>query len=278
MFAMGIGDRALGIYTYVEFSACVTALLPVIAASNIRHRADPTLRMPARWAQRVGRAACFLTPLWNFTIEGDAPPDISSKPYVVIANHESQADPFLLACLPWEMRWVVKEELFKIPVVGWAMKLGGEIPLRRGDGISVRSMLAECERAIASGISVMIFPEGTLTKNRELLAFRDGAFDLAIRTKAPVLPVAVAGTESMAPRHSFWLGRGRGVARILPPIPTAHLTAADVGTLRDASRDAIMAALPDLRTRHARDGAPPGSVEKRGRADGSPRPFLDLDR
>ncbi|WP_394834928.1 1-acyl-sn-glycerol-3-phosphate acyltransferase [Pendulispora rubella] len=248
---MKIRDAALGIYTHMEFGACVTAFLPIIAASHFRHRHDPTLRMPARWAQRVGRASSALTPLWDFTIEGNGPPDISNKPYVVVANHESQADPFLLSCLPWDMRWVVKEELFKIPVVGWAMSLGGEIPLRRGDGHSVRTMLAECERAIEAGISVMIFPEGTLTKSRDTLAFRDGAFDLAIRTKAPVLPVVVAGTDSMLPRHSFWIGRGRAAARILPPIPTAHMTAGDIGTLRDGTRDAMMAALADLRPRYA---------------------------
>ncbi|WP_394848487.1 1-acyl-sn-glycerol-3-phosphate acyltransferase [Pendulispora brunnea] len=253
---MRIADKALGVYTYVEFGACVTALLPVIAASRLRHRADPTLRMPARWAQRVGRAASFLTPLWRVTIEGDVPPDISSKAYVVVANHESEADPFLLACLPWEMRWVVKEELFKIPVVGWAMNLAGEIPLRRGDGPSVRAMLTECERAIAVGMSVMIFPEGTLTKNRDHLAFRDGAFDLAIRTGAPVLPVAVSGTDAMLPRRSFWIGRGRGTARILEPIPTAHLTPDDVGTLRDRTRDVIVAARTELEAKRSGRPAP----------------------
>ena len=60
-----------------------------------------------------------------------------------------------------DMRWVAKESLFKQPLSGWAMRLGGVIPLRRGEGDSVRACLAECERAIRGGISVMMFPEGT---------------------------------------------------------------------------------------------------------------------
>ena len=54
--------------------------------------------------------------------------------YVVVANHESTADPFLLSWLPWDMRWIAKEELFRALLTGWAMRLGGDIPLRRGDG------------------------------------------------------------------------------------------------------------------------------------------------
>jgi len=203
--------------------------------------------------RRLGRTAGSLTPVWKFTIEGDAPPDISEKAYVVVANHESQADPFLLSWLPWDMRWVAKEELFKPPLVGWAMTFGGDIPLRRGEGSSVRAMMAECERAIAGGISIMMFPEGTRTPNGELLRFRDGAFDLAIRTKVPVLPIAIAGTRQMRPKHSRSIGKAHACAKILPPIPTAHLNASDLGSLRDGSRDAIVAALPELRSRYAPD-------------------------
>lgn len=241
-----------GLYTYAEFAAVVTAFLPILAVSSLRHRGDPTQRLPGRWMRRLGRTAGRLTPLWDFTIEGEAPPGIDRRGYVVVANHESQADPFLLSWLPWDMRWVAKEELFRPPLTGWAMRLGGDVPLRRGHGESVRAMMDECGRALAGGISVMMFPEGTRSKDGDLLPFKDGAFQLAIRAGVPVLPVALAGTYAMRPKHSRWFGRAHACAKILEPIPTEGLREPDTGALRDRARDAIAAALPDLRARYGR--------------------------
>lgn len=236
-----------GLYTYAEFGLVLTSFLPVMAVSSLLHRNDPTQRAPGRWMRRLGRTAGRLTPIWRFEIEGTPPADIGHKGYVVVANHESQADPFLLSWLPFDMRWVAKEELFKPPVVGWAMRFGGDIPLKRGDGESVREMMNECERAIAGGISVMMFPEGTRSKDGNLLPFKDGAFGLAIRAGVPILPVAIAGTHAMRPKHSKWFGKAHAYAKILEPIPTSGLGEGDVAALRERSRDAIAAALPDLR-------------------------------
>ena len=238
-----------GLYTYAEFGVCVAAFLPAMALSSLRHRGDPTQRNPGRWMRRLGRTTGRLTPLWTFSIEGHAPPDIDRRGYVVIANHESQADPFLLSWLPFDMRWLAKEELFRPPLTGWAMRLGGDVPLRRGEGDSVRAAMTECRRALDAGISVMIFPEGTRSKDGELLRFKDGAFRLAIEAGVPVLPVALAGTHAMRPKHSRWFGKARAYAKILEPIPTTGLGEADVGALRDRAQRAIADALRDLRAR-----------------------------
>ena len=246
-----------GVWAYAEFGAVLAAFLPMMAVSSWRHRGDPTQRKPGQWLRRAGRVASRLSRLWTFEIHGDRPADIDTSAYVVVANHESQADPFLLSFLPFDMRWVAKEDLFKQPLSGWAMRLGGDIPLRRGEGESVRACLLECERALAGGISVMMFPEGTRSSGGDLLPFKDGAFDLAIRAQTPILPVALAGTRAMRPKHSRWFGKAHAGARILAPIPTTGLTEADVGSLRDRVRAAIMAALPELRSRYgdAADGA-----------------------
>lgn len=226
------------------------AFLPVMAVSSLLHRGDPTQRVPGQWMRRLGRTAGRLTPLWRFTIEGKAPADIDRRGYVVVANHESQADPFLLSWLPFDMRWVAKAELFKQPLTGWAMHLGGDIPLRRGDGESVRETMRECEAALAGGISVMMFPEGTRSKDGELLQFRDGAFRLAIEAKVPVLPIALAGTRQMRPKHSKWFGEAHACAEILSPISTEGMSLDATATLRDKARDAIAGALPGLRQRY----------------------------
>ena len=198
----------------------------------------------------MGRTATRLSPLWKMEVEGERPTDIDTKAYVVVANHESQADPFLLSWLPWDMRWVAKEELFKPPLTGWAMRFCGDIPLRRGKGDSIRMMLDECQRALEGGISVMMFPEGTRSKDGNLLPFKDGAFHLAIRAKVPVLPIAIAGTREMRPKGSKWFGKAHACAKILDPIPTTGMTAADVASLRDRTRTTISTALPELRARY----------------------------
>jgi len=237
------------LFTYVEFISCVTAFLPILALSHLRHRGDPTQRAPGRWIRRLGRASSALTPLWKFEIEGDAPQDVGNKPYVVVANHESAADPFLLSWLPWDMRWVAKEEAFKPPLTGWAIWLSGDIPLRRHHGDSVRTMLAECERAIHGGIPIMMFPEGTRSRDGELLPFKTGAFSLAIRTGVPILPVAIAGTRRMRPKGSWLFGKTVAGAKVLPPIPTTGLTEDDAEALAARARDAIRAELPEMRER-----------------------------
>lgn len=239
-----------GLYTYAEFGACLVAFLPVMKVSSLRHRGDPTQRAPGRWMRRFGRTTARLTWIWKFEIEGVKPADIDHKPYVVVANHESQADPFLLSWLPFDMRWVAKQELFDPPFTGWAMRWGGDIPLKRGARDSVTEMMTECERALAGGISVMMFPEGTRSKDGNLLPFKDGAFALAIQAGVPILPVAIAGTREMRPKHSKWFGRAHACAKMLDPIPTAGMTNDDLPVLRERSRDAITAALPDLRARY----------------------------
>ncbi len=241
---------ATGLFTYTEFGVVLGSFLPIMAVAHRLYRHDPTQRVPGRWMRRLGRTATRFQWLWDFHIEGKGPPDIDHRAYVVVANHESTADPFLLSWLPWDMRWVAKEELFRPPFVGWAMRFSGDIPLRRGDPESVRQTMVECEKALAGGISVMMFPEGTRSKDGALLPFKDGAFRLAIEAKVPVLPLAIAGTHAMRPKDSKWFGRARAGVKILPALSTAGMGLDDVATLRDRSRDAIGAALPELRTRY----------------------------
>lgn len=251
-------------FTLLEFGACCAVFTPIMGMSWLRHRGDPTQRVPGRWMRRLGKTTSALCPLWRFRTEGEAPADIAHRAYVVVANHESNADPFLLSWLPWDMRWVAKEELFQMPVLGWTFKFSGDIPLRRGDGESVRATMDACRDSLRSGISIMMFPEGTRSKTGELLPFKDGAFRLAIEAGVPVLPVAIEGTKSCLAKGSKSLGKADAAARVLSPISTAGMTMDDVAVLRERARDAIQAALVDMRggkpapqVEHASSAPPP---------------------
>jgi 1-acyl-sn-glycerol-3-phosphate acyltransferase len=195
----------------------------------------------------MARVAKRLTPLWKFEVRGTPPPDIATRAYVVVSNHESNADPFLLSWLPWDMRWVAKQELFRVPFAGWAIALAGDIPLRRGKAESVREMFTECRRTLDAGLSVMMFPEGTRSRDGHLLPFKDGAFDLAIQAGVPILPLALTGTHDCMPKGSAWFGEAVAVVQVLAPISTAGMTTADVGPLRDGARSIIARAVSDLR-------------------------------
>jgi 1-acyl-sn-glycerol-3-phosphate acyltransferase len=237
----------LGVYSYAEFGICLGAWLPVLAATRLAHRGDEVPRHAGRALRRMARVAKSLTPLWQFEVRGEAPADIEHRAYVVVSNHESNADPFLLSWLPWDMRWVAKEELFHLPFAGWALTLSGDIPIRRGDSGSVRAMLAECRRTLDAGLSVMMFPEGTRSRDATLLPFKDGAFELAIQAHVPVLPLALTGTRSCLPKGSKWLGEASAIVQVLAPLSTAGMTVDDVPRLRDRSREIIAGAVAQLR-------------------------------
>ncbi len=182
-------------------------------------------------------------PLWRIRIEGRWPPGRGA--YVVVANHQSFLDIFLLSNIPHEMKWVAKRELFKIPWVGWSFYLSGDIPIDRGDVASGSRVLARARLYLQRGMSVMIFPEGTRSKDGRLLPFKLGAFKLAVEAGVPVLPIAVSGTAQGMPKGSPWVRPARLTARILAPVPTVGLGDRDVQRIRDDVRERIARALAE---------------------------------
>jgi 1-acyl-sn-glycerol-3-phosphate acyltransferase len=186
-----------------------------------------------------------LNPLWKFRYTGTMPAD-PRRPHVVVSNHESFTDILLISHLPWEMKWLSKAELFRLPVMGWLMHLAGDIPLKRGFGPSAIEAIAKCREALANRVSVMIFPEGTRSPTAEMLPFKDGAFRLAIDAGVSILPLAVHGTSTALPKHDWRFGRSTAVVKVLDPVETTDLTAADVPALKQRVRDIIEKARADL--------------------------------
>ena len=189
--------------------------------------------------RRIGPAMATLNPLWRFRYSGTMPQN-PRHPYVVVSNHESFADILLISHLPWEMKWLSKAELFRIPIMGWMMWLAGDIPVKRGFGPSAVEAMERCRKALRQRVSVMIFPEGTRSKTAELLPFKDGAFRLAIEAGVPILPLALSGTGTALPKHGWRFGRSAAHLRVLEPVDTAGLTLADVPALKARVRDLIV--------------------------------------
>lgn len=215
----------------------IQAVLWVVTAPFDRNRV-----VTGQFLRGVGVVFGRCYPRWRFRLEGRWPE--GPGPYVVVSNHQSLLDIVLLSRLPREMKWVGKEELFRIPWIGWMLRLTGDIAVRRGDAESGGEAIARAKDYLAHGMSVMIFPEGTRSRDARLLPFKKGAFRLAIEAGVPVLPVAVSGTAAGLKKGGMAVAPCDAVARLLAPVPTAGLTQADATALRDRVRAAMVAVLP----------------------------------
>lgn len=200
---------------------------------------DPGRYAAGRAFRLVAVTALKLNGLWRFSTRGSLAD--ARRPYVVVANHESYADVFLISCFPWEMKWLSKDTVFKIPLMGWMMQMAGDIKLVRGNRDSAADAIVQCRDRLAKKVSVMIFPEGTRSRNWEMLPFKDGAFRLAIESGAPILPIALGGTRHAMAKGSFRFLPARAIAQLLEPIPTTGMTFADIGTLKQLTRERIEA-------------------------------------
>jgi len=158
----------------------------------------------------------WLNPAWPVTVLGREKIR-DDQPCVMVANHLSLLDILVL---------------FRLSFIGWNMTLNRYIPLRRGNRESVVRMMKACERTLAEGNSVMMFPEGTRSPTGELRAFKPGAFELALKTRVPIQPIVIHGTSQALPKRGFVLqGRHPIEIRVLDPIPYdafAHLPAEEL--------------------------------------------------
>ena len=240
----------MSIWAWLVLGTCLVLWMPLMAAVRLITLSDPGRYAVGYLFRRIGPVMATLNPLWRFRTSGTPPAD-PRRPYVVVSNHESFADILLISHLPWEMKWLSKAELFKVPVLGWLMHLAGDIPVRRGEGRSAVEALQRCRTVLKRRVSVMIFPEGTRSPTADMLPFRDGAFRLAIDAGVPILPLAVSGTGTALPKHGWRFGRSVAEVRVLEPIETAGLTVKDVRALRERVRARILEARDALRASQA---------------------------
>lgn len=234
------------IWSWFVFGLCIILWLPMMAIVwVVTAPFDP----PRYWTGYLFRKLTVvhqkLTPLWTFRTAG-VMPENPRNPYVMVSNHESFVDILLISHLPWEMKWLSKKEIFKIPIAGWLMRMARDIKLERGSSSSASAAMQQCRERLDQKVSVMIFPEGTRSASGELLPFKDGAFRLAIEAGVPILPLAVHGTRTALRKNDWRYGRSVAEVRVLEPVSTDGLTLDDVAELRDRVRAIIAAQVEDL--------------------------------
>jgi 1-acyl-sn-glycerol-3-phosphate acyltransferase len=160
---------------------------------------------------------------------------LPAGPIVVMSNHASNFDILALqGFFPRQLSWIAKKELFNIPIFGHSMRLGGYIPLDRGDGRKALKSMDEAAGQIRGGTSVIIFPEGTRTRDGKLLPFKRGGFLLAVKAGVPVVPVTINGSFQINPGGALQLYPGDITIQIQTAIAIPE------GIRRAAAEDSLM--------------------------------------
>ena len=234
------------IWTWSAIALLIAVWLPLLALIRLFDN-DPVHYRTGRWFRRLGVAMTKVNPTWNLIVSGE---HVSNprNPYVVVSNHQSFADIPLISHLPWEMKWVAKRELFKVPFVGRMLRLAGDIPLDRQDRRSGARMLMTAARYLSQHCSVIFFPEGTRSPDGRVGRFTDGAFALAVKTQVPILPVVVEGSRDCLPKRSWRFGPAQTIRlKVLSPVETTGMEMGDVPRLRDEVRRMILQQVAEWR-------------------------------
>jgi 1-acyl-sn-glycerol-3-phosphate acyltransferase len=229
--------RTLWFYLVLVPSTVVHTLGPILGRLfRVKHRQGGVYDWGASdWGRSLLRAAG--TPAHVEGLER-----IPAGPVVYASNHSSMFDIWALsAMLPGSTRFVSKQELLRIPLLGGAMRAAGHIGIDRAVKKRAFEAYEQAARTIRSGYSAIVFPEGTRSRTGELLPFKNAPFALAIAAQVPLVPVYVHNAFQILPKGGFWL-RPRPI-RILvgEPIATAGMTPEDRDELRERTRAAIVA-------------------------------------
>ena len=166
--------------------------------------------------------------------------------YIYMMNHSSNLDvPAVFLFLPGEVRALGKKELFKLPVLATAMRMGGFIPIDRSNRERAVESMRLAARVAREGASFLLAPEGTRSRTGELLPFKKGGFYLAIDSEVPILPISVRGAYELMPPGAFGIRPGTIEIFFHDPIPTAGLTHKDRQRLAEEVRSRIGEQLSD---------------------------------
>jgi 1-acyl-sn-glycerol-3-phosphate acyltransferase len=219
-----------------------TALLGVVRLFD--HQ--PLRLRTGRWFRRLGRVLAKVNP-WRIHISGRE----NLKPgqvYVIVSNHQSMADIPVISHLKVDTKWLAKAELFRFPLLGWMLRMSGDVPVERSDRRNAAKALLQCARYLRQRCSVVFFPEGTRSRDGQVQPFNEGPFQLAIREHVPILPLVVEGSGAALPKSSWIFGKTQNIyLKVLEAVPVDGWDVKQSTALRDAVRQMMVDELSRLR-------------------------------
>ena len=207
--------------------------------------------MVAGMLSRTGNLAFSISKLWAYTMLAVSfvRTEIKNKskilkgtPYIIISNHQSHYDIItLVTTLGIQFRWIIKKELLKLPIFGYALYASRNIFIDRSNTTSAIESINKGFDRLPNGVSVMVFAEGTRSPDGQIHEFKKGGFITAVRLKIPILPVTINGSRRVMRKGSFTLKPGKIQVVIGDPIDASSYTTDTVQELIDKTRQAIIA-------------------------------------
>jgi 1-acyl-sn-glycerol-3-phosphate acyltransferase len=230
----------IGIAVTAFMSGCAVVFAYITPDENVIHRVANI------WAK-------MLLTLTNIKVEIIGAENIlMERPQIFMANHQSDFDIFIvLAHLHGQFRWIVKKELFNIPVFGKAMRNAGYIEIDRQSREKAMKSLEEAARKIQEGKSVMSFPEGTRSKDGKIKPFKQGMFYLAIKSGVPIVPISIIGAGEIMPKRSLLIKPGKIIMVIDRPIDVSGYSIENRKDLIDMVQNIIIRNYEDTKSAKA---------------------------
>ena len=210
--------RTLYITIWVVLATLVLGIVVIVLSFFVK-TGRPLHKIARFW----GRSILVVSRI-KVVVEGLSGID-ARQPYIYMPNHQSNFDiPVLLGHLAVQFRWLAKMELFKIPIFGHAMRKAGYISIDRNNRKSAIKSLERAAQKIKNGVSVLIFPEGTRSRDGKIRSFKKGGFIMAIDSGAPIVPVVISGARAIMTKGKFRVNPGRIRMVIHEPINTSTYT------------------------------------------------------
>lgn len=227
--------------TRIVWSSVYTSLA-IIIASKKNNSIDKIWQYLNKWTNSVIKTAKIeleITGIENLQAD---------TTYIVISNHSSLFDiPVIFKVCPFNVRIIYKKELNKIPIFGWGLAKTPYIRINRSDARDAMKSIDQAVASIKENISVIIFPEGTRSKDGKLGEFKRGAFMMATRSGKPILPVAISGTNALLPNGKLKFNSGKVKVSFLPPVPALEtISKATEVQIMNQTRDLILNELERL--------------------------------
>ena len=202
-------------------------------------RRDPSL--PLRFARNHWAPGMLWLSGAELRVEG-SPGAVADRPAIYVMNHQSSLDiPAAFAVLPVDLRFIAKHTLRKVPFLGWYMSWTGMVFVDRSNSTQAVGSLSAAAERVRSGISLLAYPEGTRSRDGQIMPFKKGPFVLALQAGVPIVPIAIQGSMRCMPAHLRPFRPGVVRMAIGAPIPTAGMPMEQRDELVRRTREAVLA-------------------------------------
>lgn len=208
-----------GAFVFAYISIAVVLVLPWLILWTLITKNPDVMYATAMKAMRA------LLPVVGIHVRVEGVENIPPAVCIFAANHISTIDPMaFIPAIPRRVAILVKQELFRVPLFGAAMRLSDFVPVDRGDRESAAASLEAGLACLENGVSLAVYPEGTRSPDGRLRPFKKGAFIVAIQAGAPVVPVAIIGAQKIMQKGSWRISAGNVTVRFQPPVSGSDYT------------------------------------------------------